>query len=94
MLEKTVLLLFPHVAQILLPFYVAALPSWRILDLSIAMAYAMLTVYGKQNRSLAAAAGSFLDTGYVDASALQGYLESVQEVGENEVNLMEKIEHD
>mmetsp|Transcript_16514 Transcript_16514/g.30688 ORF Transcript_16514/g.30688 Transcript_16514/m.30688 type:complete len:443 (+) Transcript_16514:275-1603(+) len=30
--------------------------SWRILDLSIAMAYAMLTPYGKQGRSLSAAA--------------------------------------
>ena len=30
--------------------------SWRIFDLSIAMAYAMLTVYGKQNQSLSAAA--------------------------------------
>jgi hypothetical protein len=33
--------------------------SWRILDLSVAMAYAMLTCYGKQGRSLSAAA-SFL----------------------------------
>jgi hypothetical protein len=30
--------------------------SWRILDLSVALAYSMLTVYGKQNRSLSAAA--------------------------------------
>lgn len=30
--------------------------SWRILDLSVAMAYAMLTVYGKKNRMLSAAA--------------------------------------
>lgn len=30
--------------------------SWRILDLSVAMAYSMLTVYGKRNRSLSAAA--------------------------------------
>jgi hypothetical protein len=30
--------------------------SWRILDLSVAMAYAMLTVYGKKNRAISAAA--------------------------------------
>jgi hypothetical protein len=30
--------------------------SWRILDLSVAMAYALITVYGKQRRSLSAAA--------------------------------------
>lgn len=29
--------------------------SWKILDLSVAMAYAMLTAYGKQNQSIAAA---------------------------------------
>ncbi|GKY95096.1 hypothetical protein MPSEU_000473600 [Mayamaea pseudoterrestris] len=31
--------------------------SWRVLDVAIAMAYAMLSSYGKQNRSLSAAAG-------------------------------------
>ena len=30
--------------------------SWRILELSIAMAYSMLSVYGKKNRSISAAA--------------------------------------
>jgi len=30
--------------------------SWRVLDLSVAMAYSMLTVYGKKGRALAAAA--------------------------------------
>ncbi|KAG7343405.1 alanine-glyoxylate transaminase [Nitzschia inconspicua] len=30
--------------------------SWRILDLSVALAYSLITVYGKQNRSLSAAA--------------------------------------
>lgn len=30
--------------------------SWRILDLTVAMAYAMLTVYGKRNRAISAAA--------------------------------------
>jgi len=33
--------------------------SWRVLDITVAMAYAMLTSYGKQNHSLTAAA-SFL----------------------------------
>lgn len=30
--------------------------SWRILDLTVAMAYSMISVYGKQNRSISAAA--------------------------------------
>ena len=30
--------------------------SWRVLDLSVAMAYAMLTTYGKMNRGISAAA--------------------------------------
>lgn len=30
--------------------------SWRVLDLSVAMAYAMLTSYGKNNRGISAAA--------------------------------------
>ena len=30
--------------------------SWRVLDLSVAMAYAMLTTYGKNNRAISAAA--------------------------------------
>lgn len=37
-------------------FFPMLFPSWRILDLSVAMAYAMLTCYGKQGRSLSAAA--------------------------------------
>jgi len=32
------------------------LKSWRVLDVTVSMAYAMLTSYGKSNRSLAAAA--------------------------------------
>lgn len=32
-------------------------PSWRVLDVSIAMAYGMLSAYGKANRSISAAAG-------------------------------------
>jgi hypothetical protein len=35
--------------------------SWRILDLSVAMAYAMLSVYGKKKRSISAAAALFED---------------------------------
>jgi inosine triphosphate pyrophosphatase len=31
--------------------------GWRVLDVAVAMAYAMLSSYGKQNRSLSAAAG-------------------------------------
>jgi hypothetical protein len=30
--------------------------SWRVLDLSVAMAYTMLTTYGKKNRGISAAA--------------------------------------
>jgi hypothetical protein len=30
--------------------------SWRVLDLSVAMAYAMMTVYGKKQRAISAAA--------------------------------------
>ena len=37
-----------------LSFYLTL--SWRILELSIAMAYSMLSVYGKKNRSISAAA--------------------------------------
>mmetsp|Transcript_13619 Transcript_13619/g.32910 ORF Transcript_13619/g.32910 Transcript_13619/m.32910 type:complete len:182 (-) Transcript_13619:373-918(-) len=36
------------------PFVIAN--SWRVLDLSVAMAYAMLTTYGKMNRGISAAA--------------------------------------
>ena len=36
--------------------YLSLIYSWRILDISVAMTYALMTVYGKQGRSIAAAA--------------------------------------
>jgi hypothetical protein len=37
-------------------FFATPLLSWRVLDISIAMAYAMLTSYGKSDRSISAMA--------------------------------------
>ena len=43
---------FKQCLTLILPF----LPSWRVLDVSVAMAYGMLSPYGKTNRSISAAA--------------------------------------
>lgn len=52
--------------------YSSFFQGWRVLDVAVAMAYSMLSSYGKQNRSLSAAAG-----------VLRGY-NSVYALNENE----------
>lgn len=49
--------IFKHVSYYILFFFWFYNISWRVLDISVGMAYAMISNYGKSNRSLSAAAG-------------------------------------